>query len=98
MATDREHDHQCGDLPDGFLIQNTQNRDSTAAKLDELIRVSGAQNTYIGIEHLTEDEIDEIRAKCEARLNRGRPLRIKELGGAQDAAAEVCRRPCRALA
>ena len=52
-----------------FLIQNTQNRDSAAlqAKLDELIRASEAQNTYIGIEHLTEDEIDEIRAKCEAR-------------------------------
>jgi low affinity Fe/Cu permease len=40
-----------------FVIQNTQNRDSAAvqAKLDELIRVSAAQNTLIGIEHLTED-------------------------------------------
>ena len=52
-----------------FLIQNTQNRDSAAlqVKLDELIRAGGAQNAYIGIEHLTNDEIDEIRAKCEAR-------------------------------
>ena len=52
-----------------FLIQNTQNRDGAAiqAKLDELIRVSAAQNTYIGIEHLTEAELDEIRQKCEAR-------------------------------
>ena len=57
-----------------FLIQNTQNRDSAAlqAKLDELIRASEAQNSYIGIEHLTEDEIDEIRAKCEARARASR--------------------------
>jgi low affinity Fe/Cu permease len=49
-----------------FVIQNTQNRDSAAvqAKLDELIRVSAAQNTLIGIEHLTEDEISDIREKC----------------------------------
>ena len=40
-----------------FLIQNTQNRDGAAiqAKLDEIIRASAAQNTYIGIEHLTEE-------------------------------------------
>jgi low affinity Fe/Cu permease len=52
-----------------FLIQNTQNRDGAAiqAKLDELIRTSAAQNTFIGIEHLTEEELDEIRARCEAR-------------------------------
>jgi len=55
-----------------FVIQNTQNRDSAAvqAKLDELIRVSAAQNTLIGIEHLTEDEISDIREKCFARANK----------------------------
>jgi len=39
-----------------FIIQNIQNRDSAAvqAKLDELIRVSAAQNALIGIEHLTQ--------------------------------------------
>jgi low affinity Fe/Cu permease len=49
-----------------FVIQNTQNRDGAAiqAKLDELIRVSSARNTLIGIETLTQDEIDEIRATC----------------------------------
>ncbi|WP_243368448.1 low affinity iron permease family protein [Microvirga solisilvae] len=52
-----------------FLIQNTQNRDGAAiqAKLDELIRASAAQNVFIGIEHLTQEELDEIRAHCEAR-------------------------------
>jgi len=52
-----------------FLIQNTQNRDGAAiqAKLDELIRVGAAQNRYIGIERLTDEEVDELRRKCAAR-------------------------------
>jgi low affinity Fe/Cu permease len=51
-----------------FLIQNTQNRDSAAiqVKLDELIRVGRAHNYFIGIEHLTESEVEEFRKKCEA--------------------------------
>jgi low affinity Fe/Cu permease len=51
-----------------FVIQNTQNRDGTAlqAKLDELIRSSDAKNKFIGIEHLTDEEIDEFRRSCEA--------------------------------
>jgi low affinity Fe/Cu permease len=52
-----------------FLIQNTQNRDGAAiqAKLDELIRASASQNEFIGIEHLTQAEVEEFRAKCAAR-------------------------------
>jgi low affinity Fe/Cu permease len=52
-----------------FLIQNSQNRDSAAiqVKLDELIRVSAVRNSLVGIEHLTEDEIEELRSRCEAR-------------------------------
>jgi low affinity Fe/Cu permease len=52
-----------------FLIQNSQNRDSAAiqVKLDELIRVGVAQNSLVGIEHLTDDEIDKIRTECERR-------------------------------
>jgi low affinity Fe/Cu permease len=55
-----------------FVIQNTQNRDGAAiqAKLDELIRVSAARNTLIGIETLTQDEIEEIRATCAAKARR----------------------------
>ena len=51
-----------------FLIQNTQNRDGAAlqAKLDELIRASTAHNTFIGIEHLTDQELREILQDCEA--------------------------------
>lgn len=45
-----------------FLIQNTQNRDNAAlqAKLDELIRVGDAKNRFIGIERLTDRELQEI--------------------------------------
>jgi low affinity Fe/Cu permease len=57
-----------------FLIQNTQNRDGAAiqAKLDELIRASAAQNVYIGIEHLTEEELAELRQRCERRAKAGK--------------------------
>jgi low affinity Fe/Cu permease len=52
-----------------FLIQNSQNRDSAAiqVKLDELIRVSAAHNSFVGIEHLTDEELEDIRSKCELR-------------------------------
>src|SRR5690242_10106511 len=50
-----------------FLIQNTQNRDNAAlqAKLDELIRASKAKNEFIGIEHLSDAELDDILEQCE---------------------------------
>ncbi|KRB29822.1 iron permease [Mesorhizobium sp. Root695] len=49
-----------------FLIQNTQNRDGAAiqAKLDELIRSGAGKNDFIGIEHLTEAEVDAFRKAC----------------------------------
>src|ERR1044071_852114 len=54
-----------------FLIQNTQNRDGAAiqAKLDELVRVTAAQNRFVGIEHLTESEVEQYRALCEKAAN-----------------------------
>jgi low affinity Fe/Cu permease len=54
-----------------FLIQNSQNRDSAAiqVKLDELIRVGAARNSLVGIEHLTDEELQDIREKCEKRAN-----------------------------
>ncbi len=51
-----------------FLIQNSQNRDGAAmqAKLDELIRaLDDARAQFIGIEHLPDTEIEQIRADLE---------------------------------
>jgi low affinity Fe/Cu permease len=52
-----------------FLVQNSQNRDSAAiqAKLDELIRaIDTARAEFIGIEHMTDAEIQEIRSALES--------------------------------
>lgn len=51
-----------------FLIQNQQNRDGSAvqAKLDELLRaLEGARNDYIGIERLTDEELEIILEEIE---------------------------------
>ena len=63
-----------------FLIQNTQNRDARALhlKLDEVIRaIRSARNEMISIEHLSDEELEELtkhydrlRAECEARRKR----------------------------
>ncbi|HEU4961260.1 MAG TPA: low affinity iron permease family protein [Sphingomonas sp.] len=52
-----------------FLIQNSQNRDAAAmqAKLDEMIRaLDKGRNGFIGIEHRTDKEIEEIRSMIES--------------------------------
>ena len=54
-----------------FLIQNSQNRDASAiqAKLDELLRaVPKARPEFIGIEHLTDRELEGIRAYLEKEV------------------------------
>src|SRR5215212_1968345 len=51
-----------------LLIQNSQNRDAAAmqAKLDELLRaVDKAREQFIGIEHLTDQQIELIRSALE---------------------------------
>jgi low affinity Fe/Cu permease len=52
-----------------FLIQNTQNRDSHALhlKLDELIRANDlARNRLMGLEDLTDAELDELQREFNA--------------------------------
>ena len=73
-----------------FLIQNTQNRDGAAiqAKLDELIRVSAASNTFIGIEHLTEEEVNEFRDKCKAAAAKAGRSAIRRASAKAKKAAE----------
>ena len=65
-----------------FLIQNTQNRDTSAVqlKLDELIRVSGAaRNRLLTLEDLTEAELDQVKEGF---------ARIAERGGIEKAEVE----------
>src|SRR6186997_480620 len=76
-----------------FLIQNTQNRDGAAiqAKLDELILVTAAENSFIGIEHLTEEEVNEFRKKCKtaaARAERDGRSAVKRTRAKAKKAAE----------
>jgi low affinity Fe/Cu permease len=72
-----------------FLIQNSQNRDNAAiqVKLDELIRVSEVKNLFVGIEHLTDEEIEELRSRCEARAKTDGDRAVRRIGkAARDAA------------
>jgi len=58
-----------------FLIQNTQNRDSTAVqlKLDELIRaIEGAHNSLLDLEELEEQDLERLRAIYEELARRAR--------------------------
>lgn len=57
-----------------FLIQNSQNRDGAAiqAKLDEILRaLSEARSEFVGIEHLTDKQICEIRDALEKEVDAG---------------------------
>jgi low affinity Fe/Cu permease len=54
-----------------FLIQNSQNRDGAAiqAKLDELLRaIEDARSHFVGIEHMTDEEIENIRTALEKEV------------------------------
>ena len=54
-----------------FLIQNSQNRDGAAiqAKLDEILRsLDEARNQFVGIEHLTDAQITQIRSALESDI------------------------------
>ena len=74
-----------------FLIQNSQNRDAAAiqAKLDELIRVAkNARNEFIGIEHLTDHQLELIRTE----LERESMAKDAELEAAHAAVGRLIRR------
>jgi low affinity Fe/Cu permease len=75
-----------------FLIQNSQNRDAAAmqAKLDELLRaVAKARADFIGIEHLTDAEIEKIREALEREAGNRQPGKQST---ADDSVARLLRR------
>src|ERR671923_2278362 len=65
-----------------FLIQNTQNRDSTALqlKLDELIRaMEGAHNSLLDLEELEEQDLERLRAAYGELARRAREQKLPGL-------------------
>jgi low affinity Fe/Cu permease len=70
-----------------FIIQNTQNRESSALqlKIDELLRAArGAQNTFINLEESSEADLDDLKRKSallaeSARLKAGQPAETNRL-------------------
>jgi low affinity Fe/Cu permease len=74
-----------------FLIQNSQNRDAAAiqAKLDELIRATkAARNEFIGIEHMTDHQLGDIRSALEREAS----AREAELAVAHEAVDRLIKR------
>ncbi|MDP9808962.1 low affinity Fe/Cu permease [Rhizobium tibeticum] len=60
-----------------FVLQNAQTRDARAvqAKLDEIILTSHAENRFIGIEHLDDEDLkhlDRLVAKAAKGVREGR--------------------------
>jgi low affinity Fe/Cu permease len=55
-----------------FLIQNAQNRDSTALqlKLDELIRTTASRKDLVGIEDMSEQELQSMREQVTEKQDR----------------------------
>jgi low affinity Fe/Cu permease len=68
-----------------FLIQNTQNRDNAAiqAKLDEIIRTSDSENKFIGIEHLSDEELEDILKEVEQNADALHAERRQRAHGAE---------------
>jgi hypothetical protein len=74
LAAHRQHSDDHPDLSRGVLIQNSQNRDAAAmqAKLDEILRaLDKARDQFVGIEHLSDRHIDQIREALERDIAAG---------------------------
>jgi low affinity Fe/Cu permease len=75
-----------------FLIQNTQNRDTTAIqlKLDELIRANvNARNRLLTLEDLTEEELARVKAHFEKLAEKAPPAVRQELEQATEEIGEA---------
>jgi len=78
-----------------FLIQNSQNRDAAAmqAKLDELLRaVAKARADFIGIEHLTDAQIEKIREALERETGNSTGANKAKQGTADDSVDRLLKR------
>jgi hypothetical protein len=95
LAAHHQYNHNSRYFPCGFLLQNTQNRDTAAIqlKLDEL-----ARNMMLCLEDLSEDELRKVKATFESLAAApaaaghilARPEELRDAGDAlQDAAAKL---------
>jgi low affinity Fe/Cu permease len=78
-----------------FLIQNSQNRDAAAmqAKLDELLRaVDKAREQFIGIEHLTDEQIELVRSALERHAKEKREKQSGKQQTAEDTVDRLLKR------
>jgi low affinity Fe/Cu permease len=69
-----------------FVLQNAQTRDTRAiqAKLDEIILTSSAENRFIGIENLDEEDLKHLD-RLVAKAAKGQIRQAEEgLGALQD--------------
>lgn len=69
-----------------FVLQNAQSRDTRAiqTKLDELILTSKAENRFIGIENLDEEELKRLNALLGEAAKRDRQARETALSAYRD--------------
>jgi low affinity Fe/Cu permease len=68
-----------------FVLQNSQNRDGKAlqAKLDELILTSQAQNKFVGIEKLDEEELRKMSKTLAEKAERAEDAADEKAEGKQ---------------
>ena len=55
--------------------------------VDEIIRAGEAKNGFVGIERLTEEEIEDLRSRCEERARQGQAA-VDRVSRKADAAAD----------
>jgi low affinity Fe/Cu permease len=70
LATGDQYRHHDRHVPDGVLIQNTQNRDTKAlqVKLSELIlALEAANNKIAAIENASPEELDAAQEEIQER-------------------------------
>jgi hypothetical protein len=69
VVAGNKYRHNYRHLSNGIFDTELPKPDAAAIqiKLNELIRVSKAHNSFVGVEHFTDEEIEEIRCLFEAR-------------------------------
>lgn len=74
-----------------FLIQNTQNRESriVTLKLDELLRgVEGARTAFINLDHMSDEELENVQEEFERLREKFAPLVDDDLASIEREIAE----------